>query len=200
MEPDGKRRCKSSGYAVGQEKLAARLLAELEERVAAGGEVMDGEAAEPKVRDFIKKWLKRRRATVRDWKSDEGRLEKHILPRIGHLPISQVRPRHIDAVFHALRVEANIAPHTLLDVYGLTKAAFRDAAFAGLIDSNPCILTATHLGADVYKDPVAQAECRYSRDQLASMVFSENAPMEGRLLAALGGMAGCRLGEIAGLR
>ena len=34
--PDGKRRCKPSGFVVGEEKKAARLLRGLEERVAAG--------------------------------------------------------------------------------------------------------------------------------------------------------------------
>lgn len=127
---DGQRECKASGFAVGEEKKATQLLLQIEARLAAGLELMDGEVVAPRVRDFAKKWTKRRRATVRDWQTDEGRLKLHVLPKIGDMKIGTVHPRHIDQLFHELRAEAKLAPHTIRCVYSLAKSLFRDAAIA----------------------------------------------------------------------
>jgi hypothetical protein len=47
-------------------------------------------------------------ASCLDWKADEGRLNRHVLPYIGDLPIAEVRARHLVDMFHKLRTDPNL--------------------------------------------------------------------------------------------
>ena len=179
----------------------------------AGGRDATGDQAVPSGALTVERWAKtfitKRRETheadphqYRDWKTDEGRLNNHVIPRIGHLRLEAVRPRDLAEFVHDLRTKSKpkLAPHTIRNVYGIVAAMFRDAAVAGHIDATPCILDKTELGMDRYVDEDAQAECRYSRDQLESLISDPRIEEHGRMFVALGGLAGLRLGEIAGLR
>lgn len=133
----------------------------------------------------------------RDHAPDRGRLHKHVLPRIGGLEIGEVRPRHIAEFVHALRTQTDLAPHTTRNIYGLVAAMFRDDAIKGLVEANPCILIENELGED---DGGGEGAGRYTREQLVRMISAPEVPEHARVFAALGGLAGLRLGAIAGPR
>jgi len=195
------------------ETKAQRLLAEIESRLEA--ERHTGEGGPVTVRGYAKAWLARRRekhdATLkrfkatgagkvehRDWKNDEGRMRTHVLSSpLASMPMADVRPKHLAEWMHALRVANDLSTHTVRNVYGLLTAMFRDAAVAGVVSSSPCILTRAQLGDE---DPEAPGAGRYTREQFEHMISSPRLPENARVLAALGGLAGLRLGAIAGLR
>src|SRR5207253_2394951 len=106
-------------------------------------------------------------------------------------------PRHLADFVHRLRTVGELSPHTIANVYGLLVSMFRSAAVAGLIESSPCILTRAELGSD---DSDTDGAGRYSREHFELMIGSPKLPEHARVFAALGGLAGLRLGAIAGLR
>jgi hypothetical protein len=100
-------------------------------------------------------WLDRRSESGHDWRQDCGRLDKHVLPAIGDLVLTDVRPVHIADLVRKLRFqsEPRLAPRTVRNIYSVVVAAFRDAAIDGKIETNPCILTNAQLGLIVHKNP-----------------------------------------------
>lgn len=210
----GKWISKPTPYYVGQERDAERYAARAQQRLdqrRAGGAIADGPLT---VERWAEQWLAARRekhdATLkryqavghgkiehRDWKTDEGRMRRHVLPHLGAQLVAGVLPRHLAAWVQALRTTTTLAPHTVRNVYGLVAAMFRDAAIAGHVDVSPCILTRAQLGDDEGSERGAG---RYTREQLERMIGAEALPEHARVFAALGGLAGLRLGAIAGLR
>ena len=80
------------------QKALARICRALKERKPfqdAGGAVT--------VRSFAKKWLESRPGTS---PADDGqRLRDHVFPAIGHLPIADVRPKHLLRLIQELRAK-----------------------------------------------------------------------------------------------
>jgi integrase len=184
---------------------AARLLREVEDKIAA--QRLVGSTGANTLAQYADRWVDRRREIFeadgkqfRSWKGDRGWLKNHVLPKIGGMRLDEIRPRHLKAFFLALRTgTAGLAPHSIRNVYGVLCSLFRDAAVDGLITSSPCILTDAELGKDGCVDPIAQAEDRYTRSAVESMIWSPALSSDERIFAALGTFAGLRLGGIAGL-
>src|SRR5690242_12149264 len=104
---DGKWRNASSGYTVGDERKAKKALAEIEARVsAARAPTRAATGSMMSLRDFGKKWLENREnATKAD---DRGRLDNHILPVLGDIPLAELRPRHIRDFVDALKTKRKL--------------------------------------------------------------------------------------------
>ena len=100
----------STGYNVGQEELARIMHDETVARIGATTKTV--KHAPPRgltFRGFVAEWLPKRRERGLDWKADESRLNRHVLPYIGDLPIADVRARHLVDMFHKLRTDPNLA-------------------------------------------------------------------------------------------
>ena len=199
--PDGKRVQRASGFVVGQEEQARAVLERIEQRLDARKAVGGDDLGPLTVEQYARVWLERRNMLdLSDSKNDESRLRLHVLPRIGTMRIDAVRPRHLKDVFVNIRIEGKLAPHTIRCVYSVVRALFRDAMVDDLIAASPCILTKHDLGDDVYKDPEAQAQCRYTRDELLTLIFDTRLPTGRRVFYAIAGLTGMRLGEVCALR
>jgi integrase len=131
----------------------------------------------------------------RDHATDVSRMNRHILPILGPMVLADVTPKTLADWTHRLRMDG-IGSKTLRNVYGLLRALFRDAAIAGLIEATPCILTDNELG----EAEESEGAGRYSRDQFEAMLTSPALTDHERMFVAIGGLAGLRLGAIAGLR
>ncbi|HYV49979.1 MAG TPA: hypothetical protein VFA20_34225 [Myxococcaceae bacterium] len=86
------------------------------------------------------------------------------------------------------------------NAYSSLSAFFRDAALADLLSTSPCILTKRQLGSKEPRDPEFRASAVFTRVELEQLISDERIPMDRRVLYALGGLAGLRHGESAGLR
>ena len=204
---------KPTPYRVGDEAKAQRYAdaaqAMIDERRAGGA------ITEPvTVKSYSEEWLNARRemfeatrqryeatgkgkVQFRDHATDAGRIRRHVLPYIGAMKLAEVRPKHVAEWVRKLRTTTTLASHSVRNVYGLVGAMFRDAAVAGHLDASPAILTKTQLGEDQGSEEGAG---RYTREQLELMLGAEQLPEHARVFAGLGGLAGFRLGAIAGLR
>jgi integrase len=191
----------ATGLNVGQEKSAAKLLEKIVARVAAGVEHGERELGPTTLRRFAEQWIvKRKRLGVRSVLSEEGRLKKHVYPRVGHMVLAEIRPRHLVHLVEELRSTGKLAPRTVHHVYGMLHTLFRDAQLEELIDSNPCVLGPSQLGAKEDKDPEWRATAVYTRAEVECLISSELVPWDRHVVYALQVLAGLRFGEVAGLR
>src|SRR5688500_563571 len=141
IDLDGERRRRRSGLLEGQEAEAAKLLEDLEARVAAHRRLADVDeeksAGPVTVAAYAKRWLARRKGRVRTHGDEAARLRMHALPVIGELPIDKVRPRHIRDLVLGLRAAGKLAPRTVRHVFGTLHTMFRSAVTDELVSANP---------------------------------------------------------------
>ena len=146
---------------------------------------------------YSKKFLQKRESS---YQHDEFRLRLYVYPHIGGMALREVQARHILEMVESLKKK--LAPRTILNIYSVTSALFREACIAGLIAANPCILKqGVHLPSPRDKDPHWRARNSYTLDEVELLVsphpFIETDSMVGYAILALTGM---RLGELGRLR
>jgi integrase len=197
----GKRLNRSSGFRVGEENDAKALLEEIERTVSAQTELGFTADSPATVAAYVNVWIESRKGLgLADWSNDKSRLELHVLPTIGDQLIAEVRPRHLVALFSAIRKKGKLAPKTIHHVYGTTKALFRDAVLADLAQTSPCILTKYQLGPNRDKDPSWRSTALYTRLEAQQLISDPRIPENRRIRYGLDVLAGLRLGEDCGLR
>lgn len=182
---DGKWKCCSTGKT---DKDAA--LGVLEEMTS--GSITVG----PTFRRFATEWLETRHSS---YKHDSARLKHHILPVIGSVQLSEVKPRHLISIVNNMKAQ-NKAPRTVRNAYSVLCAIFRDARLQEATTNNPCILTKHQLGTMHDKDPEWRSGALFSRQELESLISDERLSEASRVFYAVLGLAGLRHGEAAALR
>jgi integrase len=196
---DGTWKSVSTPYNLGDRELAERY-------IAAAQKVLDRKArpdpnGPPTVSRFAELWLEERKtralASVQD---DVGRINNHVLPRIGKLLMRDVRPRHIRDMIRDLRKKEEIADRTIRNTYGIAHAMFKDAKIDEVIDSNPCELKAGDLPGKTDADPEWREAATYTLQEVRMLIDDQRIPRERRTQYALKALAGLRHGEAAGLR
>ncbi len=191
----------ATGFPVGQEAKAKKLLEKIESRVAATSTIAAPAEGPLTVERYARHWLIERTALgIADVENEESRLEHHIYAALGELKLNEVRPRHIIDLIRKLRIAGKLAPKSIYNVYSVLKALFRDAHMADLIDTSPCVLTKYQLGENTDKDPEWRATAVYTRDELEMLIADPRLPEDRQVLYALEGLAALRHGEAAGLR
>lgn len=199
--PDGKWTQSKTDYRLGQERLARKLLAKVEDKIAAGAELGEAEQGPLTVKRYAERWTEEReKLGLADWASDASRLKHHVLPVLGSMRLDEVRPRHVAELAKKLRIDGKLAPKTIYNIYSVVKALFRDAHLGDLIEVSPCILTKYQLGENVDKDPEWRATAVYTRGELEQLISDPRIPEDRQLFYGLEGIAALRHGEAAGLR
>ncbi len=230
VDESGKRVAKSSGFKVGHETEARALLDEIERRIAERvvPAVLTGQRASDAVDDasrllgakvgltvrgYGEKWIAGRRGRVESVGDEEGRLNNHVYPRIGHLLMREIRPRHIrDFILDLSSAKvrrrgtgkgegtSKIAPRTVRHVFATLHRMFKSAVIDEVIETNPVMVEKGVLPKNVDKDPTWRAGAVFDRGELVSLISDARIPMQRRVLNALKGLAALRHGEAAGIR
>lgn len=186
-------------YDIGDRELAQRYIAAAQK--ALNRKARPDPNGPPTVARFAETWLAERKtrdlASVGD---DIGRINNHVLPRIGHLLMRDVKPRHIRDMVRDLRKKEQIADRTIRNTYGITHAMFKDAKIEEVIDSNPCELKAGDLPGKTDADPEWREAATYTVQEVRLLISDPRVPHERRVQYALKALAGLRHGEVAGLR
>lgn len=198
----GNWRTKASGLDVGQERAAQKMLERLDARIRAGLEV-DGSFSGPlTVRRYAESWLGKRRERGLLTKDTETHLREHVLPRIGSMPLHEVRPRHLRQLIDELRRKRSksarskgqvLKPRTVRHVYSTTRNLFADAAVDELIDQTPAILKPHHLPPDVDGDPNWREGATFERREVITLLSDQRIPQSRRVLYAMLALGGPRL-------
>lgn len=131
---------------------------------------------------------------------DRARMRDHVLPRIGHLLLADVRPRHARDVILALRKEGKLAARTIRQCSGLMHTMFKSAVIEEKIAANPIVFERGTLPKKVDKDPAWRAQAIFTRAEGEMLISDERLLADRRVLYALKLIALLRHGEAATLR
>jgi integrase len=199
----GRRRCVSSGTEDREE--AEKMLAQIERaeeaRRAAG--LLDD--TPPTVTEYAERtWIPMRtKYEVRTVNDETTRLRLYVLPLIGRIRLGDVTTKDIrDVVETFEKKDPTPAPLYVHRVYEAMSGLFRDAAIAGLIPITPCTLSSKRgrgLPEKNFKDPVAQANASYSKDEAEILISEPRIPEWRRVVYAESFILGPRAGETVGL-
>jgi integrase len=139
----------------------------------------------------------------RQWLAD------YVLPELGHMRLDRILRDDIKRVMasvgrsHSKRFPGRkLSPRTVGHVYRALSRLFKSALQAGLITVSPCTLEARTGELPTSKDasPGWRAGAIFTRDELVTLISDERIPQYRRVLYALCGLAGLRIGEAVGRR
>ena len=148
------------------------------------------------VSQYLEEWLTSKRAlrpgTVKSYREH---IRLHIVPRIGQLPLRDLRPRHVDLMVTALtRIhgKSSLTASTIRRIHATLRVALNDAVKRRLIPYNP----AAHVELPVARRPTSIV---WDARQVAYFLTATAATEMG-LAYRLVVMTGMRRGELCGLR
>lgn len=199
----GKRLRKSSGFKIGQEKHAEKLLSEVEalvEKRRLSNAPKSTKRQAETLASFAGKWIESRKGRVKSASGEETRLRLHVLPTLGAMALVEIKPRHIRDLIVDLRAADVLAPRTIRHVYGVLSNLLKYAVFEEVLDHSPCVLPKGILPPKVDKDPEWRAGAIYTRKEIIVLVSDKRIPVDRHIVYAIKGMAGLRHGEVAGLK
>lgn len=153
------------------------------------------------VKDWADKWLTHRKATIKAWMDDKSRIETHVLPEIGTLPLRSVKQPHIQAIFDGMRTKKTkrgdkvLSPATVRCVYTAVEVMFHDALVEQLIGASPVILRSNTLASGRKKQTLP-----YTVTEVEKLLTCKDVPQDRKVLWALLAFCGLRVGEGVALR
>jgi len=204
----GVARRESTQLPIGQEKQADAIRKQILVRVEAEKRAQSEEGGKGPITvdGRSKTWCDERAArAISSAGDDRVRFKLHVLPavvggvRLGSLPLDEVRPRHIRDLVRKLTGDANLAPRSIRNVYGMLHTFFHDAIVDELITSNPCVLKQGELPGKIDKDPSWRAKAVFSRNEVEQLISDERVPSDRRVVYGILFLAGLRCGEMAAL-
>lgn len=170
----------------------------IDKRLAAGG--FGGPLT---VGDYAERWLNEsHRQALSSIADITGHVRNHVIPRLGSMRMVDVRPRHVRDFIRALKAdkELDLAPKTILNIYGSLRTMFHDSVVDEVIAATPVVVKRDELPAKVDKDAEWRELATYERSEVLQLITSVEVPPERRVQYALKSLAGLRHGEVAGLR
>jgi integrase len=182
---------------IGAEEAGRREIARVRSGAASTAEEVPSKESET-VESYANRWLDAREGRVHSIRDERSRFRLHILPAIGSMPLSEVRPRHVRDLI--LGIRGKLAPRTVRGVYGTLHTMFRDAEIDELVASNPVKVSAGTLPKKVDKDPAWRSTAVFTREEVEALISDERIPTDRRVLYAILGLSGMRFGEVAALR
>lgn len=139
---DGKRRQKTKTVH-GKEKDAQQELARIEQEVYAGKYL---EPTRMDLKQFLHKWLKdyaKANVNPKTYEEYERIIKTNIVPALGHIPLSKLKPLHIQEYYTAMLESGSkigrggLAPQTVLNHHRLLNCALAQAIKWELLAKNP---------------------------------------------------------------
>jgi integrase len=171
-------------------KTRARNAAAAKEEAARRSMLRDPEAFRRPWSEWVKEWWPTRKVEVSTRKVDQGRLDLHLLPRWGDVPIGSIT-RHDVKAWTAQMERDGVGPTTIQRCAHLLSASFTAAIDAEIVESNPA--------ARLKLAGSAKAQERYlTRDEYDRLL--EHLPTTAdRLIVTFATNTGLRPGEWAGV-
>lgn len=190
--PNGQRARRPGGDTVDAAVVAKRnaeLAAERGEDVGTGAQT---------IRQYAPRFLKNHRGRgVRTVDREEQILDDHILPHLGDVPLTQLRPRQVSEWIGKLERAGDLSPKSIRNAHGVLSALLGRARFEELVADNAAKdLPPETLPANTKVRQVAA----WTREECEHLFSDERIPEDRRMLYAIGAFTGARLGEACGMR
>ena len=194
--PDGKRK-RTYRNVHGTKKEAEALMARLLSELNTGSYI---EPAKISLTEYLRDWLKGYEPNLSPTTVDSYRInvEKHIIPYIGHIPLQQLKPMHVQNLYQDLLEngradgKGGLSARSVLYVHRTLREALQHGVKLQLVARNVADLV-TLPRANKYSATV------YSEDELVQLLqISKDTDMEIIILLAVS--LGLRRGELLGLK
>jgi integrase len=171
-------------------KARARNAAAAKEENARRSMLRDPEAFRRPWREWVEEWWPDRKVEASTAKVDKGRLDRHLMPRWGAVPIGSIT-RHDVKAWTSQMARDGVGPTTVQRCTHLLSASLVAAMDAEIIDSNPA--------ARLKLPGSAKAQERYlTREEFGTLI--EHLPTTAdRLIVDFATHTGMRPGEWAGI-
>lgn len=121
------------------ERLAARLASELNRRNDETRSLTFGAY-------LTTRWLPAKRLELAQstWDGYRRKIDRHIIPSVGRVPIRRLRPDHLEALYdqmlHLTDKRKPLAPKTVLEIHLIIRGALKDALSRGLVSRNVALV------------------------------------------------------------
>lgn len=205
QDETGKWRDESTGYDLSQVDSAKRYRDAKMRGCAARREVGD-ENGDPLVMTYGKRWVKEREERdIGSAVEERSRLDKYVYPRIGHMKLTEVRPRDARDFVRYLKAlkddtgNPRLAPRTIIHIFRMLHSVFESALVEELIQTNPIILQPGELPKKLDADREWRLNATFELDEVVALIADARLPPERRVERALKALAGMRHGEVAAL-
>ena len=212
---DGKQRFKTTTWKVPYNytdkqaaKEAEKIAMQFEDEVKNG---LAGSQRNLKLADFVPMYLEVKKGSLspRIHVEYEKTLNKVIIPVLGHIKLSELRPAHVQAFVNQLQGDVRrkkdgsldnentkISPATIRRKLTVLQSVLTQAVKLGLINQNP----ADSKRLTLPKVTAPKIEI-FSKQQAAKMLEClEGEPLQFQVLIQLAIMSGCRCGELCALK
>ena len=158
----------------------------------ATGTWIDPRVGEVPFRQFAQEWLRGKAALApKTLELYSYLLDRLILPALGDVPLGEITPARVRAWRAELLRAGRPGPSTIAKAYRVLSSMMATAVTDNLVARNPCM----EKGAGVERSP----EMRVATPEQVATVADAIAPRF-RALVMTAAYAGCRWGELAGLR
>lgn len=185
-------------YVRGQNAQAERYVKERLQGVSAVKNAVPGSAT---VAAYLEQWL-----TDRETRGIAGRerarFEKHVIPFLGALGMTDVKPVHVRDLVRSLRAlsgEEVLAPRTIIHIYHHLHNAFRSAVVEQVLTTNPIIVDRVELPRKVDADREWRKRANFTVAEVEQLLTSPLIPVMRRVMYALKALPGMRHGEAAAI-
>jgi integrase len=171
-------------------------------------QIADGTWKRPDVRgedltveQYAERWSALRESEGIKTQSDyDSRVRDYLVPEHGGRLLNAIERQDIKTLITELVAKGELAPRTVLHVYGAFRALFARALEDGLIIATPCTLKTKkgELPPKKDKNPRWRHTAIYSPNEAERLMFDERIPWNRRVFYGLMFMLGARFGEAAG--
>lgn len=191
-DPSGTRREEAAGTDL---RAAVRYRAQRIAEVEAGTWQPRTQRRPQTVAEYAKTWIEVRERKIRSADAEERWLRLHVLPRIGDMPLEELRPRHVAALIEQL-TESGLSARSVRNAHGALSVMLQHAVFHEFLVMNP----ARDLPRGTMPK-IGRSKIRaFTRTEALSLMSDERIEWPRRVLYSLALLGGMRLGEAAGRR
>lgn len=159
---------------------------------------------------YAEKWLKRRVAEgLRSEIDYRCTLDNHVLPALGHRPLTEITTREIREFLSSVRAKKKadgkpLANRTVRNVYAITRNVLQSATADEILDKNPCKVQKSDLPKNTDAKADFRSRSKFDRAEVALILDLEDKseiaiPRRWRVLYRTLFLTGARIGELLGL-
>lgn len=134
-------------------------------------------------------WQSTHQAGAATWSAYRSHLRLHILPRLGHLPLTAIRRQHIKTL--VLELKTKLAPRSTADVIAVLSLVLGEAVEDRRIAHNPC--------RNVRIDPGVRGERPHATPAQVAAIAGRIRRRIDQVMIITATYTGMRWGELAGL-
>ena len=184
-------------HAGANKQAAVRLLARRKRDAAKGVQVTRDASPRTHLDTYAERWhARQRRIGKRNADREYSSYRRHVSPRIGSMPVGEIKPLDVLELSETLVARGEISPKSVRNCIGIVSSIFRLAVLEGAVEVNPVSQTPR----DGLPSMGSGGGQTYTRDESLALVTDPRIGWDRRVVFALQFFTGMRIGETCGRR